>query len=168
MYKGLYVSQHLTHANLDMVYQVCITSDSWDAWLVLMSVGCGFAVGFCWFLRVHIAQRRWPATYLVAPGIVWAAQWVGISSWILQDANLGRERGEEREAACCGTVARPDLPLWQQPGLPRSVMKSQAKSSLWQKRNCSASLLAHRTESLQGVTSQFLLWVRNANEKVLK
>lgn len=32
---------------------------------------------------------------LLAPGIVWAAQWVGISSRILQDADLGRETVEE-------------------------------------------------------------------------
>lgn len=121
-----------------------------------MSVRGGFAVGFSCFLRVHIASRRWPAT-----GIVWAAQWVGIRTWILQDADLGRERGE-------GKLLWHSSETWSTPSSNSLVYWDQLKSSLMQKHNYSTSLLAYRTESLQDVTSEFLLWVRNANGKIIK
>lgn len=53
-------------------------------------------------------------------------------------------------------------PFWQQPALLRS------KSSEMEKHNYNISLLAYRTESLQDVTSELLLWVRNANGKIIK
>lgn len=56
---------------------------------------------------------------------------------------------------------------WSTPG-NKLVYWDQSKSPLMQKHNYSTSLLHYRTESLQGVTSEFLLWVRNTNGKIIK
>lgn len=78
-----------------------------------------FNVGRVWFsswlllvstTRVHVARRRWPATYLVGTRHCVGCTVSGISSRILRDAHLGRER-KRREATCCGTAVWPEPPL---------------------------------------------------------
>lgn len=64
----------------------------------LMSIRGVLQLAFLVFQEFTLLQGHDLQLPLLAPEIVWAAQWVGISSWILQDANLGWERGEERQA----------------------------------------------------------------------
>lgn len=75
-----------------------------------MSVMGSFAVGFSYFVRVHIAPRRWPATTLVN---TWDFVGCTVSGNQLMDPTGmliwgGREGG--REASCCDTVVSPGLP----------------------------------------------------------